>query len=135
MRKRITLVVFLAITLAATVTLTRAPREAPQSLQAADPLVGEMVFRQNCGVCHGVQGEGKDLAPALNPTGHAHHHPDWELYMIIAEGKAGFGQMPAWRGKLSDLEIRSVITSIKTLWAEDQRRFQDRINQVRPAPP
>lgn len=104
-------------------------------VQDAEASVGEAVFRQNCAACHGPNAEGKDLAPPLNRTGHAHHHPDWELYMVIAEGKVGFGQMPAWKDTLSEHEIRSVVAYIKTLWEEDQRRFQDRVNQLRPRPP
>ncbi len=97
--------------------------------------LGERVFLQNCAVCHGINAEGKDVAPPLNRTGHADHHPDWELYMFIAEGKVGFTQMPAWKERLSDGEIRSVIAYIKTLWTEDQRTSQRHVNEVRPAPP
>lgn len=55
--------------------------------------------------------------------------------MVITEGRVVVGEMPAWKGKLSDREIRSVIAYIKTLWTEDQRRFQEQVNQVRPTPP
>ncbi|MGH2372741.1 MAG: c-type cytochrome [Candidatus Methylomirabilaceae bacterium] len=103
--------------------------------RTADPRVGERVFFQNCAVCHGAGAEGKDFAPPLNRTGHADHHPDWELYAFIAEGKVGFTQMPAWKERLSDREIRSVIAYIKTLWTEDQRKSQQHVNEVRPAPP
>ncbi len=102
---------------------------------AADPRLGERVFLQNCAVCHGINAEGRDLAPPLDRTGHADHHPDWELYMFIAEGKIGFTQMPAWKERLSDGEIRSVIAYIKTLWTEDQRKSQRYVTEVRPAPP
>lgn len=100
-----------------------------------DIQLGQAVFTRSCAACHGAAAEGQFPAPALNFTGHAHHHPDWELYRVIAEGRVGFGEMPAWKGKLDDREIRSVIAYIKTLWAADQRRFQDHINEVRPTSP
>ncbi len=101
----------------------------------ADLQLGQHVFRQNCAVCHGANAEGKDLAPPLNRLGHAHHHPDWELQKFIADGKVGFGQMPAWKEKLSDREIRSVIVYVKTLWTEDEREFQQQVNRLRHNPP
>jgi mono/diheme cytochrome c family protein len=55
--------------------------------------------------------------------------------MVIAEGKVGFGEMPAWKGTLDDREIRSVIAYIKTLWVPDQQHFQEQVNQARPVPP
>lgn len=100
-----------------------------------DIQLGQAIFTRNCAACHGPAAEGLFPAPPLNFTGHAHHHPDWELYRVIADGKVGFGEMPAWKGRLDDHEIRSVIVYIKTLWAADQRRFQDHINEVRPTPP
>lgn len=100
-----------------------------------DPRLGERIFRQNCAACHGANAEGQDPAPPLNRMGHADHHPDWELYMFIAEGKIGFGQMPAWKQKLTEREIRAVIAYIKTLWTSDQRASQQHVNEVRPAPP
>lgn len=106
----------------------------PQPIPA-HPVLGRQVFGQNCAVCHGAAGEGKDPAPPLNSLGHADHHPDWELYMFVADGKVGFGQMPAWKGRLSDLEIRSVIAYLKTLWTADQRVSQQHITEIRPAPP
>lgn len=103
--------------------------------QPADSRLGEQVFQLNCAVCHGASAEGQGFAPPLGSLGHADHHPDWELYTFIADGKTGFGLMPAWKDRLSDREIRSVIAYIKTLWTDDQRASQQHINEVRPAPP
>jgi mono/diheme cytochrome c family protein len=103
--------------------------------RAVDIQLGRAVYAKSCAVCHGPAGEGQFPAPPLDFTGHAHHHPDWELYMVIAEGKVGFGEMPPWKGTLDDREIRSVIAHIKTLWAPDQQHFQEQVNQVRPVPP
>jgi len=124
-------VVLLAILAAAAVL----QRRSQFSLAPVDVQLGQVVFQRNCTACHGRSAEGRPPAPPLNSEGHAHHHPDWELYMVITEGKVGFGEMPAWKDRLSNHEIWSVISYIKTLWDPDQQRFQDRINQLRPAPP
>jgi hypothetical protein len=42
--------------------------------------------------------------------------------------------MAAWKGKLSERQMAAEIAFIKELWADDQRRFRDRINQLRPQP-
>lgn len=118
--------------LALAITLQRISR---LGIAPVNVRLGQAVFMQNCAVCHGTAAESKSPAPPLNAGGHAHHHPDWELYMVITEGRVVVGEMPAWKGKLSDREIRSVIAYIKTLWTEDQRRFQEQVNQVRPTPP
>ena len=58
---------------------------------------GNKLFAQNCFSCHGVEGvghnpespnggmldEGGYLAPALNGTGHAWHHPNSVLFKTI----------------------------------------------------
>ena len=110
-------------------------RQALPGLGRIDPAQGASIYQRNCSVCHGTQAEGKDPAPPLNPTGHAHHHPDWDLYTIIADGRVGLGEMPAWKDKLSVHEIRTIIAYIKTLWTDDQHRFQQEVNRNQPAPP
>lgn len=109
--------------------------QEPPSAPSADLGLGQAIYQQNCAVCHGPSGEGRPPAPPMNRLGHAHHHPDWELQMVIEQGRTGLGEMPAWKGKLSDREIEAVIAYIKTLWDEDQRAFQQRINELRPTPP
>ena len=61
---------------------------------------GEQIFAANCAACHGEKAVGENLqrplggmkdqggylAPALNGTGHAWHHPDEILFRIIQEG-------------------------------------------------
>lgn len=110
-------------------------RQGELRFDRIDPQQGTRIYQRDCAECHGADAEGKDRAPPLNPAGHAHHHADWELVMIIAEGRGGLGRMPAWKEKLSDQEIQAVVAYIKTLWTEDQRRFQQEINRARPAPP
>lgn len=52
------------------------------------------------------------------------------LFRMIAEGwrhpfnKTDRLTMPAFRNTLTDQEIQSAIDHLKTLWTEDQRRYQ-----------
>jgi mono/diheme cytochrome c family protein len=132
------LVLAAALIIVATGTLLFVQRlrmPEPPSAPSVDLGLGQAIYQQYCAVCHGPSGEGKPPAPPMNYRGHAHHHPDWELLMVIEQGRTGLGQMPAWKGQLSDREITAVIAYIKTLWDEDQRAFQERVNELRPTPP
>ncbi|MEE8555716.1 MAG: cytochrome c [bacterium] len=107
------------------------------SLPSSDPrdgalvVRGERVYAQNCAACHGAAAVGEDpklpqggrkatggyLAPALNGTGHAWHHPPDALFEIIAEGsRAADSQMAGWGGRISDRDIGAVIAFIRSLW-------------------
>ncbi|MGH2454213.1 MAG: c-type cytochrome [bacterium] len=129
--KLILILVAVALLLAAGLSLQRLRSQR----RPVDVTLGAGIFPRDCASCHGASGEGQGSAPPLNQTGHAHHHPDWELYSFIAEGRTGLAAMPAWKGRLSKGEIRAVIAYIKTLWTEQQRRFQEEINRARPSPP
>lgn len=83
-------------------------------LAAADP---SALFKTNCAPCHGADGKGK------TPVGKSLHvkdlaadevqaQSDADLCKIILEGK---GKMPAYNGKLSDDEIRALVTFIRSL--------------------
>jgi len=134
-RRVLRIVLFGAVLLAILAAAAVLQWKSQLNLAPIDLQLGQTVFQENCALCHVRSAEGRPPAPPLNSVGHAHHHPDWELYMTIAEGKVGFGEMPSWKNRLSNREIWSVIAYIKTLWDPDQQRFQDRINQLRPAPP
>lgn len=92
---------------------------------------GGVLYAKHCAECHGVQGEGaanwrqRDAegmlpAPPLNGSGHTWHHPYSTLYEVISEGSpAGMGNMPAWRGKLRDVEIEAVIAWFQSQWPDE----------------
>ncbi len=99
---------------------------------------GKDVFRQNCAVCHGSNGEGQPdwhmrkpdgllPAPPLNGDGHTWHHGDGTLYKIVSQGGAVYESpdlpnyksgMPAFGETLSNGEIVAVITYVKDLWGD-----------------
>lgn len=72
------------------------------------------MFRQNCSICHGPEGEGKTLQdgriiPNIRDGEHKYKTDD-EIYDHIANG--GNGMVP-FRGQLSDREIRMMVDFVQ----------------------
>ena len=118
----------------------------------ADPEVlrlGEEVYQATCASCHGPEGEGQPNwtqrgpdgvypAPPHDSTGHTWHHADVDLIEIITRGgQAVYGSeelpsgMPAFGDVLTDDEIEAVLEYIKTFWGDEERAFQERLNEQR----
>jgi mono/diheme cytochrome c family protein len=108
-------------------------------------LLGKSVYVQNCASCHGAKLEGqKDWmsrlpdglmpAPPHDETGHTWHHSDKYLFMITKYGIEDIiGQkypnnMPAYKNILSDKEIISVLSYIKSTWPNKVKKIHDQIN-------
>ena len=107
--------------------------------------LGKSVYVQNCASCHGTKLEGqKDWmsrlpdglipAPPHDVTGHTWHHSDKYLFMITKYGIEDIiGQkypnnMPAYKDILSDKEIISVLSYIKSTWPNKIKKIHDQIN-------
>ncbi len=105
---------------------------------------GKKLFAQNCSSCHGVEGigqnpespnggmldEGGYLAPALNGTGHAWHHPNSVLFKTIKHGSiASDSSMRAFSDRLSDKEIVMIIHYFKSLWPDPIREKHSNLNK------
>ena len=107
--------------------------------------LGNSIYVQNCASCHGVKLEGqKDWmsrlpdglmpAPPHDETGHTWHHSDKYLFMITKYGIEDIiGQkypnnMPAYKDILSDKEIISVLSYIKSTWPNKVKKIHDQIN-------
>ena len=92
---------------------------------------GQRLYLKNCAVCHGRSGEGAkgwrkpdkngaNLAPPLNGTGHAWHHSSQSLANTIKNGTAKLGgNMPAWKDRLSNSEIKLILLWIKAQWPDE----------------
>ena len=92
---------------------------------------GKKLYQKNCAECHGKNAEGaqnwqkpdaedKYPAPPLNGTAHSWHHSEKSLTNTIKNGTAKLGgNMPAWKGKLSDGEISLILTWIKAQWPDE----------------
>ena len=58
--------------------------------------------------------------PPLNGTAHAWHHPRKALIYTIKNGTQAIGgNMPAWKDKLTDDEIESIILWFQSKWPDE----------------
>lgn len=102
---------------------------------------GQALFAQHCATCHGEGAVGQNpdspmggvteagtyIAPAMNGTGHAWHHPPDALFRVVKHGSpAENSPMKGWSGTLSDAEVRAVLGYLHSLWPEELRRRYDR---------
>jgi mono/diheme cytochrome c family protein len=72
------------------------------------------LFRQNCAICHGPEGEGKTLddgrrIPNLR-EGEFKYRTDEQIYRHISEGGNG---MTPFRGQLTDREINMMVRFVQ----------------------
>ncbi len=89
---------------------TAPPAAAPST--SGDPAAGAVTFSTVCYVCHGVNGEGTDIAPALNdPQRLARFADDW-YRETIREGRPSQG-MPTWGRVFSPQQIDDVVAFIR----------------------
>lgn len=118
----------------------------------SDATDGKALYQTYCASCHGVRGEGQPdwkskkadgtyPAPPHDASGHTWHHADGLLFRIVrdggqaAGGGAGFtSAMPAWKGTLSDAQIRATLEYIKTLWGAAERKSQGEVSARDPYP-
>lgn len=92
---------------------------------------GGQLFQQHCAACHGKKAEGapnwqqpdkdgKYPAPALNGTAHAWHHPTTVLIDVIQNGTIRIGgNMPPWKDKLTETQIRDIIAWFQSKWPDE----------------
>ncbi len=77
---------------------------------------GYDLFHIACKSCHGVDGYGSPMAPALNNQLFLEQTPDAAIYQIIAGGVSGT-LMPAWGSRLSDYDLQSLVAYLRSLEA------------------
>lgn len=71
------------------------------------------LFRQNCAICHGQEGNGKEIDGKLIPSlryGEAAKKSEQEIYDQIANGKL---PMPSFKNQLTDDEIKRMARFIR----------------------
>jgi cbb3-type cytochrome c oxidase subunit III len=73
---------------------------------------GGQLFDIACSHCHGVDGQGTRIAPALNVQSLLTNTSDQALKAIIANGVPNT-RMPAWGGRLSDEELNSLVSFLR----------------------
>ena len=83
------------------------------------------LFDQMCAGCHGYRGDGGEghrggFSPHVGTLADEEYMaqvPDEYIYLIIAKGGAFMGKiatMPAWEKRLSEQEMRGLVTHIRT---------------------
>ena len=75
---------------------------------------GDRLFNIACKSCHGVDGYGSPMAPALNNQIFLAETPDAAIYQIIAGGVPGT-LMPAWGSRLSDYDLQSLVVFLRSM--------------------
>ena len=106
---------------------------------------GRDIYVKNCASCHGIKLEGqKDWmsrlpngmmpAPPHDVTGHTWHHSDNYLFLITKYGVEEIlgekypNNMPAYKDILTDDEIISALSYIKSTWPSKTKKIHDQIN-------
>ena len=77
---------------------------------------GETLFYITCSSCHGTDGYGSPMAPALNNSLFLSATSDTQIHQIIAMGVSDT-LMPAWGSRFSDADINSIIAYLRS-WEE-----------------
>jgi cytochrome c oxidase cbb3-type subunit 3 len=83
---------------------------------------GDVVFKTNCGLCHGMHGDGRGRAAGLyNPPPadltRSDKNDEYKEAIIRKGGETmrRSAAMPAWEGRLSKSEIADVIAYLRTI--------------------
>ncbi|MDH5180455.1 MAG: cytochrome c [Gammaproteobacteria bacterium] len=108
-----------------------AAAEVPRDFDFQQMQRGGALFQQHCAVCHGTNAEGasnwqktgpdgKYPPPPLNGTAHAWHHPTSVLIDVIRNGTIRIGgNMPPWKDKLDEAQIRDIIAWFQAKWPDE----------------
>jgi mono/diheme cytochrome c family protein len=75
---------------------------------------GQRLYGILCAQCHGVEGYGTRLAPALNSQTFLSETPDTAILQIIKQGVPGT-TMPAWGGRLTENDL-AALTAYMRSW-------------------
>jgi cytochrome c oxidase cbb3-type subunit 3 len=83
-----------------------------------DPVRGATLFASSCFTCHGENGQGTDVAPAINDPERLEQFDDAWYRATIANGRPAKG-MPTWGTVLSPDQISDLVALIAA-WREGQ---------------
>lgn len=99
-----------------------------EAARAPVALSGEALFAAHCATCHQSSGQGTDAYPPLagNPVVAA-ADPSAMIAVIVngrtgpltVNGKTYNGRMPTWKGQLTNADIASVATYVRSSWGNN----------------
>ncbi len=107
--------------------------------------LGKSLYVTHCASCHGdnlqgqlnwstkKDGDGHNLSPPLNGTGHTWHHSQEQLFSVIKYGFKIYnenydGKMQG-NDKLNDNDIWSILAYMKSVWPESIQKKYDSISK------
>ncbi len=73
---------------------------------------GAGLYSTACSTCHGPEGQGTRMAPALNVQDFLAQTNDLAIKTIIAQGVPDT-RMPAWGGRLTEADLNSLVSFIR----------------------
>jgi mono/diheme cytochrome c family protein len=86
------------------------------SIVQAKPGPDSATFRTKCAMCHGPDGSGSAVGKSMNVpdlrSPEVQKVPDAQLAQIISDGKGG---MPSFKGSLSEDQVHSLVTYVRSL--------------------
>lgn len=94
-------------------------------VMGAQPPDGKSIFLVNCAVCHQATGQGGGPYPPLAGNPDVNQVDSANLIQTVLNGRTGpitvngsqyGGNMPSWRGQLSNDQIAAVLTYVRTAW-------------------
>ncbi len=86
---------------------------APLDMSPQAIATGQGLFNLLCTQCHGLDGYGSPIAPALNNQTFLSQTPDAAIQAIIAGGVSGT-KMPSWGGYLTDADIAAITAYLRS---------------------
>jgi mono/diheme cytochrome c family protein len=92
------------------------PEVELMSIPSSPELIAEgaQLFNIACKSCHGVDGYGTPMAPAVNNQIFLAETPDAAIYQIIAGGVPDT-LMPAWGSRLNDRDIQALVAFLRSM--------------------
>lgn len=92
------------------------PEVEVESIPSSPELIaaGDRLFNIACKSCHGVDGYGTPMAPALNNQIFLSETPDAAIYQIIAGGIPET-LMPSWGSRLTDQDLQSLVAFLRSM--------------------
>ena len=94
---------------------------AARPAASQDSAAGADAYKSKCATCHGADGSGtavgKSLKVADLRSAEVQSKSDAELTQTISDGK---GNMPGFKGTITDDEIHAVLAHVRTLAAKGE---------------
>ena len=89
---------------------------APESAWRAEEAgPGRALYERDCAMCHGIDGVASRIGRGAADLSDADWQERTTVEQIMAVIENGRGQMPAWKNRFSEEEMRAVAEYVKTL--------------------